>query len=72
MARRRGEARAAVATARKILEAAWYVLTHNVDYHDLGPDYLAKRINPEQRARRLIRELDRLGYHATITPTTAA
>jgi transposase len=72
LARRRGEPRAAVATARKILEAAWYVLTHNVDYRDLGPDYLAKKIHPEQRARRLIRELDQLGYHATITPTTAA
>lgn len=72
LARRRGEPRAIVATARKILEAAWYVLTHDVDYHDLGPDYLARKINPEQRARRLVRELGQLGYEATITPTTAA
>ena len=45
--RRRGKPRAIVATARKILEAAWYVLTNDVDYRDLGPDYLARRINPD-------------------------
>lgn len=70
--RRRGKPRAIVATARKILEAAWYVLTNDVDYRDLGPDYLARRINPEQRARRLVHELEKIGYHTTITPTTAA
>jgi transposase len=72
LARRRGEARAVVATARKILEAAWTVLAHDVDYHDLGPDYLTRRTNPEQRARRLVHELALIGYQTTITPTTAA
>jgi len=71
IARRRGDRRAVVATARKILEAAWYVIANNVDYQDLGSDYLTRKINPEQRARRLLKELATLGYQATITPSAA-
>jgi transposase len=72
MAARRGRKRALVAVSRKLLEIAWWVLSTGVDYHDLGPDFLARRRNPEPRARYLIRELRRIGYDATIAPAPAA
>lgn len=63
LARRRGNKRALVATGRSILEAAWYVLSSEVDYADLGPDHHRRHApNPERRAHRLASELRALGY----------
>lgn len=67
IARRRGYRKAVVATSRKIAEAAWYVLKHEVDYQDLGPDYLARRKNPQRRVKGLLHELARLGYDVNVT-----
>ena len=72
IAKRRGALKATVATGRKIGEAAYYVLAHDVDYKDLGPDYLARRKNPGRRANQLLHELARLGYQVQATPPTAA
>jgi transposase len=72
MAARRGRKRALVAVSRKLLEIAWWVLSTGGEYHDLGPDFLARRRNPERRARYLLRELRRIGYQATINPAPAA
>ncbi len=47
------------------------MLTGDVDYHDLGSDYLARR-DPERAARRAIRQLNQLGYTVTLNPTQAA
>jgi transposase len=72
ISRRRGKKRATVAVARTILEASWYVMTHNVDYQDLGPDhYLTHTRRPAHRANRLIHELRTLGYDVTLTPAVA-
>jgi transposase len=71
IARRRGALKATVATSRKIAEAAYYVLAHDVDYKDLGPDYLAHRKNPHQRAKQLVKELTRLGYQVQVTQPAA-
>lgn len=61
--RRRGRKRATVAVARSILEAAWYVMSNDVDYQDLGAEhFLTRTPNPAQRANRLIHELRALGY----------
>lgn len=69
---RRGHKRATVATARTILEAAWYLITHDVDYHDLGPDhYITRRPNPTRRAQHLLHELGTLGYHVYLSPPAA-
>jgi hypothetical protein len=46
IARRRGAERAHVAVAHAILVAAWHLLTHDVDFIDLGADYLAQRQDP--------------------------
>jgi len=71
IARRRGALKATVATSRKIAESAYYVLAHDVDYKDLGPDYLAHRKNPHQRAKQLVHELTRLGYQVQVTQPAA-
>jgi transposase len=71
IAKRRGARKATVATSRKIAEAAYYILAHDVDYKDLGPDYLARRKNPQRRAKQLIHELARLGYQMNLTQPVA-
>lgn len=65
--RRRGAKRATVAIGRNILEAAWLVMTRDVDYADLGPDHYLQRVqNPARRAHRLVQELRSLGYEITL------
>jgi transposase len=60
---RRGAKRAKVAVSRTILESAWWVMSRNVDYHDLGPEHFLTRVpNPTRRAHRLVHELRALGY----------
>jgi transposase len=67
--RRRGPKRAKVAISRSILEAAWWVLSNDVDYHDLGPDHFVTRApNPARRAQRLVNELHTLGYDVQVSP----
>jgi transposase len=68
LARRRGAKRAQLAVARSMLEAAWHVLTYDVDYRDLGADHFLKITrNPRARADRLVRELTALGYQVQLT-----
>ena len=62
LARRRGKKRALVATGRSILEAAWIVLSRDVNYRDLGEDHFATHTNVPRRAQQLIRQLNQLGY----------
>ena len=69
LAARRGKKRANVAVGHTILEAAWYVITYDVDYHDLGGDYLLTRTpDPRRKAARLIHELKALGMTVTVQP----
>ena len=72
--RRRGRKRATVAVSRTILESAWWLMSNNVDYHDLGPEhFLSRTTNPARRAHRLLLELRALGYDLTLTtPVPAA
>jgi len=71
ISKRRGPAKGVVATSRKIAEAAYYVLKNDVDYQDLGADYLAHRKNPQRRAKQLLHELTRLGYEVQAVPPAA-
>lgn len=67
--RRRGRKRAKVAISRTILESAWWIMSRDVDYHDLGPEhFLTRTANPERRAHRLILELRALGHDVSLTP----
>jgi len=69
IARRRGKKKAIVAVGRSILVITWYLLSDpNVDFHDLGPGYYDSRINPEHKKHNHIRQLEALGYKATLEP----
>lgn len=72
IARRRGGKRALVALGHSILQASWHIMTNNVDYADLRADHFARLGNQRQRAQRLIKQLNQLGYIVTPTGTTAA
>lgn len=63
---RRGKKRALVAVGHSILTAIWHMLTHNTDYHDLGPDHCTNRIGRTRQAQRLTTQLTRLGYRVTV------
>jgi transposase len=67
---RRGEMRAHVAIAHKILVAAYHVLATGAEYVDLGPTYL-DRLDQKRTARHLTRRLQDLGYDVQITPKAA-
>jgi transposase len=70
--RRRGHNKAIVAVAHSILVAAFYILRDDVPYEDLGADYFARREDRERLARRLVRQLERLGQRVTLEPASEA
>src|SRR3989454_6807366 len=57
---RRGPKKAIVAVAASILTAAYHILKHGVDYHDLGGDFFDRR-DKAKLAKRLIARLHDLG-----------
>ena len=67
LTRRRGMGRAQVAVAHSILVAAYWMLTRDEPYHDLGADWHSRR-NNEAHTRRLIAQLERLGHTVTLDP----
>jgi transposase len=67
---RRGPAKATKAVGHSILIAAFHILRDDVPYHDLGADWFG-RLRPEQHARRLVHQLEALGYTVTITSDAA-
>jgi transposase len=71
---RRGHAKATVATAHKILTAAYHVLDKGVPYNELGDDFFYRRDteNTERYRRRLIKQLERLGHQVTLQPLDEA
>jgi len=67
---RRGHKRAAVAVARKILIAAYYMLSTGAHFRELGPEYL-DRLHPRRVADNLVKRLQRLGFVVTIQRAAA-
>jgi len=67
---RRGELRAHVAIAHKILVAIYHMLASGSDYQDLGPTYL-DRLDQRRTANQLTRRLRDLGYDVQIRPKAA-
>jgi transposase len=66
---RRGKKRAKVAIGHDILIAAWFILSRDVDYHDLGADYFdTHAMDPRRKAARLTQQLHALGYRVTLEP----
>jgi hypothetical protein len=66
MRARRGEMRAHVAIAHRILVTTYHMLATGSDYQDLGPTYL-DRIDQRRTANQLTRRLRNLGYDVEIT-----
>jgi transposase len=65
---RRGHAKAITAVSHSILTTAWHMLNTGELYRDLGADYFTRQ-NPDRLTKRLIRQLEALGHHVTLTPT---
>ena len=54
-----------------ILVAAYYILDREVPYEDPGAEFFVRR-HPEAQTRKLIRQLNALGYTVTLNPLEAA
>jgi transposase len=67
LTKRRGMGRAQVAVAHSMLISAYWMLTRDEPYHDLGADWHSRR-SKEAHARRLIAQLERLGHTVTLHP----
>jgi transposase len=71
LTKRRGLGRAQVAVAHSILVAAYWMLTRDEPYRDLGPDWHIRR-DTEAHTRRLVHQLERLGHHVVLDTPPAA
>jgi transposase len=63
-----GHSKALVAVARSILVIVWHIINDpDVVYQDLGPDWHQRHLDPARKTRDLVRQLERLGHHVTLT-----
>jgi transposase len=65
---KKGEAKAIFAVAHTMIVIVWHVLHDEVDYQELGSDWFERRTNSEAHARRLVRQLEKLGHRVTLEP----
>ncbi len=65
IAARRGKKRALIALGHTILVMVYHILTRQVPYQELGADYFDQR-ERQRVERRLVRRLERLGYHVML------
>lgn len=70
LAARRGKSRAAVAVGHSILVIIYHLLRDGTVYEDLGPQYFVQR-DRQGAERRLVRQLEGLGYTVTLEPRAA-
>ena len=70
LAPRLGKKKAIVAVEHSMLTAVWHMLTHNLDYHDLGGDYFTQR-DPAAAMRRITRQANALGFTVRFDPIAA-
>ena len=71
IARRRGPNKAAVAVAHSLIELVWHLLSTGELFKDLGDDYYTRRQDPQRRARRLVAQLEELGFKVTLEAAAA-
>jgi transposase len=69
IAKRRGPNKAAVAVAHSLSDVVWHMLSTGECFHDLGDDYFQRRRDPEREARRLVSQLEQLGFQVALTPS---
>lgn len=63
---RRGHKKAIGAVRHSILVVAYHILKNERDYRDLGADYFLKREGDDAYKKRLVRQLERLGYNVEL------
>jgi transposase len=63
--RRRGEKKATVAVAHRILTIIWKMIRDGAVYQEHGGDFF-DRLNPQRTARQLTRRLERIGFQVTL------
>jgi hypothetical protein len=63
---RRGKKRALVAVGHTILTSIWPMLTNDAEYTDLGADYFLQRTGRTRQTRRLVSQLNMLGYQVSL------
>ena len=68
---RHGHKKAIVALAHSLLVVAYYVLLRNEPYVELGDDYFIHRQQKESYRRRLVQQLERMGYDVNLAPKAA-
>jgi hypothetical protein len=51
-----------------MLVIVWHVLHDEVDYDELGADNFDRFTDNEAHARRLVRQLEKLGHRVTLEP----
>jgi transposase len=71
IAARRGPKKALVAVEHAILIAIWNMAHTGAEYDDLGADYYTRR-DPERVRLHAMNQLQRLGYHVTLSPAAAS
>ena len=71
MAARRGKKRAIMAVAHSIVVSAFYMLSRNESYHELGANYFDEH-RREHVVDRLTRRLQHLGYRVSLEPVPTA
>ena len=64
----RGSKKAAVTVGHSILVICYQVLERGVPYEELGEDYFDRQRSSEAYARRLVRQLERLGHKVALEP----
>jgi transposase len=69
---RLGHSKAVVAVEHSILVAIFHMIDRDQPYQDLGPDYFVRRVDPQRRARKLVRQLEAMGYTVDAVPPAAA
>ena len=67
IARRRGPNKAAVAVAHSLIDVIWHLLSTGEVFEDLGDDYFQRRNDPDRQARRLVAQLQELGFTVNLT-----
>ncbi|GAC1649604.1 MAG: IS110 family transposase [Ktedonobacteraceae bacterium] len=67
---RRGKKRAAVALGHTLLIIIYHVIADTKEYEELGADYL-DQLDRQGREKRLIRQLEKLGFEVALTPTAS-
>ena len=68
LAKRMPKAKALAALERSILIIIFHLLSDPAaTFNDLGADYYTKRVDKQRRTPSLVRQLEALGHHVTLT-----